>query len=45
MALPDNLERRAGLSAEQVESVDTVIHEALNDLADKLGHVAPIPDA
>jgi phage terminase Nu1 subunit (DNA packaging protein) len=44
MALPDNLERRAGLSPEQVESVDTVIHEALNDLADKLGHVAPIPN-
>lgn len=41
LALSDNLERRAGLSPDQTESVESIIHESLTELADRLSSVAP----
>lgn len=41
LALPDNLERRAGLSGEQAEVIEQTIHETLTDFADRVGAMAP----
>jgi phage terminase Nu1 subunit (DNA packaging protein) len=41
LSLPDNLERRAGLSADQAERAEDAIHETMNDLADRLAQFAP----
>ena len=35
-AIPDNLERRLGISAQVAESVELAIHESMNGIADKL---------
>jgi hypothetical protein len=37
-ALPDFLERRAGMSPEQAETCQTVIHESMSDLANRLAN-------
>ena len=42
LSLPDNMERRAGLSAEQAEAAEQAIHESMSELADRLGRVAPV---
>lgn len=42
LALPDNLERRAGLSPDAAEAAEVVIHETLNDLVERLGSLAPM---
>ena len=41
LSLPDELERNAGLSPEQAELVERVIHAALDGLADRLANLAP----
>lgn len=41
LSLPDNLERRAGLTPEQAERAEEAIHETMNDLADRLAQFAP----
>lgn len=41
LALPDNLERRSGLTPEQSESCEQAVHEAMTDLAERLASIAP----
>lgn len=41
LSLPDNLERRAGLTPEQAEATEMAIHEAMHDLADRMSVFAP----
>lgn len=41
LSLPDNLERRAGLTPGQAESCERIIHEAMNGLTDRLSMLAP----
>jgi phage terminase Nu1 subunit (DNA packaging protein) len=45
LALPDNMERRAGLTPAQAEAAEGAIHEAMNDLADRLTLLAPVATA
>lgn len=40
-ALPDQLERRAGLTPEQAETAQRVIHDAMDGLADDLAELTP----
>ena len=42
LSLPDNLERRAGLAPAQAEVIEQAIHEAMNDLADRMATLAPV---
>lgn len=42
LALPDDLERRAGLSPAQSDAVQQAVHESLNDLADRLASLATV---
>lgn len=42
LALPDQLERRAGLTPTQSESAQQAIHETLNDLAERLANFATV---
>jgi hypothetical protein len=44
LALPDNLERRAGLTPGQAEAAEAAIHEAMTDLADRLAMLAPVTE-
>jgi hypothetical protein len=40
-AIPDNLERRHGIPGDVAESVEVLLHEAMDALADKLSNLAP----
>ncbi len=40
-AIPDNLERKAGIGADTAEVVEVMINEAMNGLADRLATLAP----
>lgn len=42
LALPDQLERRAGLTPAQSDAVQSAVHESLNDLADRLANLATL---
>jgi len=42
LALPDQLERRAGLTPAQSESAQQAIHETLSDLAERLAKFATV---
>lgn len=42
LALPDNLERRAGLTPSQSDAIQQAIHESLNDLAERLSNLATV---
>jgi phage terminase Nu1 subunit (DNA packaging protein) len=44
-ALPDFLERRAGMSPEQAETCQAAIYQTMNDLADRLVEFAPVEGA
>jgi phage terminase Nu1 subunit (DNA packaging protein) len=41
-ALPDFLERRAGMTPEQAETCQAAIYESMNDLAERLAEFAPV---
>ena len=41
LGLPDDLERRHGLDADLVESVEVTVHEVLDALAERLVDLAP----
>lgn len=42
LALPDQLERRAGLTPTQSDAVQSAVHESLSDLADRLASLATL---
>lgn len=42
LALPDNLERRVGLTPEAAEASESVIHEAMHEMADRLSSLAAL---
>ena len=44
-AIPDNLERRHGIPGDVAESVEALLHEAMDALADKLSSLAPTETA
>ena len=44
LAIPDNLERRCGVSGEAAESVEVAIHEALTALAERLESLATVTE-
>lgn len=41
-AIPDNLERKYGISGDVAESVEALLHEAMDAMADKLATLAPV---
>ncbi len=41
-AIPDNLERRHGIAGDVAESVESLLHEAMDAMADRLSKLAPV---
>lgn len=41
-AIPDNLERKYGIAGEVAESVEALLHDAMDAMADRLAHLAPV---
>ena len=41
-AIPDNLERQYGISGEVAESVEALLHDAMDAMADRLSQLAPV---
>lgn len=41
-AIPDNLERKYGITGDVAESVEVLLHEAMDSLSDRLAKLAPV---
>lgn len=41
-AIPDNLERQYGIAGEVAESVEALLHDAMDAMADRLSQLAPV---
>lgn len=44
-SIPDNLERKYGIAGDVAESVEALLHEAMDAMADRLSKLAPVEDS